>query len=88
MFLGAKVVSLSDSAGTVHVKDGFTEELLAEVMELKTLNVAVSLNLHLNTVLNTLKVNVLGVSNVISRFHVRLKTNLMRMMQQRFLQTA
>lgn len=35
MFLGAKVVSLSDSAGTVHVKDGFTEELLAEVMELK-----------------------------------------------------
>jgi len=35
MFLGAKVVSLSDSAGTVYVKDGFTEELLAEVMELK-----------------------------------------------------
>ena len=35
MFLGAKVVSLSDSAGTVHVKDGFTDELLAEVMELK-----------------------------------------------------
>ncbi|MEG0744644.1 MAG: Glu/Leu/Phe/Val dehydrogenase dimerization domain-containing protein, partial [Erysipelotrichaceae bacterium] len=35
MFLGAKVVSLSDSAGTVYVKDGFTDELLAEVMELK-----------------------------------------------------
>ena len=37
MYLGAKVVSLSDSAGTVHVKDGFTEELLAEVMELKNI---------------------------------------------------
>ena len=36
MFLGAKVVSLSDSNGTVYVKDGFTDELLAEVMELKT----------------------------------------------------
>ena len=35
MYLGAKVVSLSDSAGTVYVKDGFTEALLAEVMELK-----------------------------------------------------
>ncbi|AOA59880.1 NADP-specific glutamate dehydrogenase [Acinetobacter larvae] len=35
MFLGAKVVSLSDSNGTVYVKDGFTEALLAEVMELK-----------------------------------------------------
>jgi len=35
LYLGAKVVSLSDSAGTVHVKDGFTEALLAEVMELK-----------------------------------------------------
>lgn len=35
MFLGAKVVSLSDSNGTVYVKDGFTEELLVEVMELK-----------------------------------------------------
>ena len=35
MYLGAKVVSLSDSAGTVHVKDGFTDALLAEVMELK-----------------------------------------------------
>ena len=34
MFLGAKVVSLSDSNGTVYVKDGFTDELLAEVMEL------------------------------------------------------
>ncbi|MDO4222428.1 MAG: NADP-specific glutamate dehydrogenase [Acinetobacter sp.] len=33
--LGAKVVSLSDSNGTVYVKDGFTTELLAEVMELK-----------------------------------------------------
>lgn len=37
MFLGAKVVSLSDSNGTVYVKDGFTEELLAEVMELKNI---------------------------------------------------
>jgi len=35
MFLGAKVVSLSDSNGTVYVKDGFTDELLAEVIELK-----------------------------------------------------
>jgi glutamate dehydrogenase (NADP+) len=35
MFLGAKVVSLSDSNGTVYVKDGFTDELLAEVMHLK-----------------------------------------------------
>ena len=35
IYLGAKVVSLSDSAGTVYVKDGFTEALLAEVMELK-----------------------------------------------------
>ncbi|KAF5272500.1 hypothetical protein FQR65_LT17376 [Abscondita terminalis] len=35
MYLGAKVVSLSDSNGTVYVKNGFTNELLAEVMELK-----------------------------------------------------
>jgi len=35
MFLGAKVVTLSDSNGTVYLKNGFTEELLAEVMELK-----------------------------------------------------
>lgn len=35
MYLGAKVVSLSDSAGTVFVKNGFTDALLAEVMELK-----------------------------------------------------
>ncbi len=35
MFLGAKVVTLSDSNGTVYLKDGFTEELLADVMELK-----------------------------------------------------
>ncbi|TQR72107.1 NADP-specific glutamate dehydrogenase [Acinetobacter sp. RF14B] len=35
MYLGAKVVSLSDSGGTVHIKDGFTDALLAEVMELK-----------------------------------------------------
>ena len=35
MYLGAKVVSLSDSAGTVYLKDGFTTELLCEVMELK-----------------------------------------------------
>ncbi|PJG44270.1 glutamate dehydrogenase [Acinetobacter tandoii] len=35
MFLGAKVVSLSDSNGTVYVKDGFSDELLSEVMHLK-----------------------------------------------------
>ena len=35
MFLGAKVVTLSDSNGTVYLKNGFTEELLTEVMELK-----------------------------------------------------
>lgn len=35
MFLGAKVVSLSDSNGTVYFKDGLTDELLIEVMELK-----------------------------------------------------
>lgn len=33
--LGAKVVTLSDSNGTVYVENGFTAELLAEVMELK-----------------------------------------------------
>ncbi|WP_216065639.1 NADP-specific glutamate dehydrogenase [Acinetobacter junii] len=35
MFLGAKVVTLSDSNGTVYLMNGFTEELLTEVMELK-----------------------------------------------------
>lgn len=35
MFLGAKVETLSDSNGTVYLKNGFTEELLTEVMELK-----------------------------------------------------
>lgn len=35
MFLGAKVVTLSDSNGTVYLKNGFTEELLTKVMELK-----------------------------------------------------
>lgn len=35
MFLGAKVLTLSDSNGTVYLKNGFTDELLAEVMELK-----------------------------------------------------
>lgn len=35
MFLGAKVVTLSDSNGTVYLKNGFTEALLDEVMELK-----------------------------------------------------
>lgn len=35
MALGAKVVTLSDSNGTVYVKDGFTKELLDEVMQLK-----------------------------------------------------
>lgn len=33
--LGAKVVTLSDSNGTVYIKEGFTMPLLAEVMELK-----------------------------------------------------
>lgn len=33
--LGAKVVTLSDSNGTVYLENGFTPELLAEVMELK-----------------------------------------------------
>jgi len=33
--LGAKVVSLSDSAGTVHIPDGLTTEQLAWVMDLK-----------------------------------------------------
>ncbi|WP_320159414.1 NADP-specific glutamate dehydrogenase [Acinetobacter sp. S40] len=35
MFLGAKVVTLSDSNGTVYLKNGFTDELLVEIMELK-----------------------------------------------------
>jgi glutamate dehydrogenase (NADP+) len=35
--LGAKVVSLSDSAGTVHDKDGITAEKLAFAMELKNI---------------------------------------------------
>ena len=35
IFLGAKVVTLSDSNGTVYLKNGFTDELLAEVAELK-----------------------------------------------------
>ena len=34
--LGAKVLTLSDRSGTLIVKDGFTEELLDRVMELKT----------------------------------------------------
>ncbi|WP_353171213.1 NADP-specific glutamate dehydrogenase [Acinetobacter rudis] len=37
MFLGAKVVSLSDSNGTVYMKDGLTDALLLEVMELKNI---------------------------------------------------
>ncbi|ENW02554.1 NADP-specific glutamate dehydrogenase [Acinetobacter beijerinckii] len=37
MFLGAKVVSLSDSNGTVYLKNGFTDELLAEIMTLKNI---------------------------------------------------
>lgn len=37
IFLGAKVVSLSDSNGTVYVKEGFTDALLTEVMELKNI---------------------------------------------------
>ncbi|MFB2538638.1 MULTISPECIES: NADP-specific glutamate dehydrogenase [unclassified Acinetobacter] len=35
MQFGAKVVSLSDSSGTVYIKDGLNDALLAEVMELK-----------------------------------------------------
>ncbi|MEE2750182.1 MAG: NADP-specific glutamate dehydrogenase, partial [Myxococcota bacterium] len=35
MDLGAKVVSLSDSAGSVHIKEGLTREQLAWVMNLK-----------------------------------------------------
>lgn len=35
IFLGGKVVSLSDSGGTVYIQDGFTEALLSEVMQLK-----------------------------------------------------
>ncbi len=34
--LGAKVLTLSDRSGSIYVKDGITPELLAEVMELKT----------------------------------------------------
>ncbi|MCF8999478.1 NADP-specific glutamate dehydrogenase [Acinetobacter nectaris] len=33
--LGAKVVTLSDSNGTVYIKEGFTSELLTEVMKIK-----------------------------------------------------
>lgn len=35
MSLGAKVVTLSDSNGTLYVKDGLTDALLAEVMDIK-----------------------------------------------------
>ena len=35
MQLGAKVVTVSDSSGTVYDKDGFTPEKLAELMEVK-----------------------------------------------------
>ena len=41
MFLGAKVVSLSDSNGTVFVKNGFTDTLLAEVMELIVISIGI-----------------------------------------------
>jgi glutamate dehydrogenase (NADP+) len=37
MELGAKVISLSDSGGTVHIPDGLSDEQLAAVMELKNL---------------------------------------------------
>ena len=37
MFLGAKVVTLSDSNGTVYLKNGFSKALLDEVMELKNI---------------------------------------------------
>jgi len=36
--LGAKVISLSDSGGTVHIPDGLTEEQLAAVMDLKNVS--------------------------------------------------
>ena len=42
-------------------KNGFTDELLAEVMELKTLNVVVFPSLLLNMVLNILKEKRLGI---------------------------
>jgi glutamate dehydrogenase (NADP+) len=35
MEMGAKVVTMSDSGGTVHDQDGFTDEKLAALMELK-----------------------------------------------------
>jgi glutamate dehydrogenase (NADP+) len=35
MELGAKVVTVSDSSGTVVDEDGFTPEKLAELMEVK-----------------------------------------------------
>ncbi len=34
--LGAKVVTLSDRSGTLFVKDGYTEKLISDVMNLKT----------------------------------------------------
>ncbi|MDR2852742.1 MAG: NADP-specific glutamate dehydrogenase [Burkholderiaceae bacterium] len=37
MALGAKVVTVSDSSGTVHDKDGFTPEKLAVLMEVKNI---------------------------------------------------
>lgn len=61
MFLGAKVVTLSDSNGTVYLKNGFTDELLAEVMELKISSVAVFQNLLLSMALNILKGRHLGI---------------------------
>ena len=62
MFLGAKVVTLSDSNGTVYLKNGFTDELLAEVMELKISSVAVFQNLLLSMALNILKEDTLAYS--------------------------
>ncbi len=38
MQLGAIVISASDSDGTIEVKEGFTPELLAELLELKNIN--------------------------------------------------
>ena len=35
MQMGGKVISLSDSSGTIHDKDGFTKEKLEWVMDLK-----------------------------------------------------
>lgn len=75
MFLGAKVVTLSDSNGTVYLKNGFTEELLTEVMELKMFNVDVFLSLLQSMVLSILKVRRLGILLSILLYHAPHKMN-------------